>query len=262
VSLPAKSGTKAAMPSTCTQGAFYFATDAEANRKIYTCSSTNTWTQVAYTQGTIAAKPSTCGVGQIYFATDAVAGRNLYLCATANIWSQTGALVGGTPAANQMAFWSDANTIASDDKVTRDASGNLTASGNITAGSVVGGNTLNAGAYTLFGRYFWTNAGASLTCASGAVSFNAANMASSLHVDLNNQATCAITWDNSPATRQVAWVVICNGATTPTTTLTWPANVRGGMAAGGTAGQCAGQAFMYDEVASRWQATGPGSSWN
>jgi hypothetical protein len=34
------------MPSTCTTGALYFATDQPAGQQIYTCSSTNTWTQV------------------------------------------------------------------------------------------------------------------------------------------------------------------------------------------------------------------------
>jgi hypothetical protein len=45
--LPARKGLLSARPSTCTQGAQYFATDATAGQNIYLCSSTDTWTQVA-----------------------------------------------------------------------------------------------------------------------------------------------------------------------------------------------------------------------
>ena len=43
--LPAKRGTTAQLPSTCTQGAEYFATDATPGQNIYLCTATNTWTQ-------------------------------------------------------------------------------------------------------------------------------------------------------------------------------------------------------------------------
>jgi hypothetical protein len=39
------SGTLSGLPSTCTTGAVYFATDQPANQQTYTCSATNTWTQ-------------------------------------------------------------------------------------------------------------------------------------------------------------------------------------------------------------------------
>jgi hypothetical protein len=43
--LPAKRGTIAQLPATCTQGSEYFATDAAAGQNKYLCTSTNTWTQ-------------------------------------------------------------------------------------------------------------------------------------------------------------------------------------------------------------------------
>jgi hypothetical protein len=43
--IPAKRGTTAQLPATCTQGAEYFATDATPGQNKYLCSATNTWTQ-------------------------------------------------------------------------------------------------------------------------------------------------------------------------------------------------------------------------
>jgi hypothetical protein len=43
--LPSKTGLTALLPSTCTQGEEYFATDAAAGQNKYYCASTNTWTQ-------------------------------------------------------------------------------------------------------------------------------------------------------------------------------------------------------------------------
>ena len=43
--IPAKRGTTAQLPATCTQGAEYFATDATPGQNIYLCTATNTWTQ-------------------------------------------------------------------------------------------------------------------------------------------------------------------------------------------------------------------------
>lgn len=43
--LPAKRGTTAQLPTTCTQGAEYFATDATPGQNKYLCTATNTWTQ-------------------------------------------------------------------------------------------------------------------------------------------------------------------------------------------------------------------------
>jgi hypothetical protein len=40
------SGTISALPATCTTGGVYFATDQPALQQLYTCSSTNTWTQM------------------------------------------------------------------------------------------------------------------------------------------------------------------------------------------------------------------------
>jgi hypothetical protein len=43
--LPSKTGLTALLPSTCTQGEEYFATDASAGQNKYYCATTNTWTQ-------------------------------------------------------------------------------------------------------------------------------------------------------------------------------------------------------------------------
>ena len=42
--IPAKRGTMAQLPATCTHGAEYFATDATAGQNKYLCTATNTWT--------------------------------------------------------------------------------------------------------------------------------------------------------------------------------------------------------------------------
>src|SRR5439155_6480770 len=44
-SLPAKSGTVANIPATCTVGELYFATDATAGQNLYECAATNIFTQ-------------------------------------------------------------------------------------------------------------------------------------------------------------------------------------------------------------------------
>ncbi|HUE00983.1 MAG TPA: hypothetical protein VMR62_15535 [Bryobacteraceae bacterium] len=43
--IPARRGTTAQLPATCTQGAEYFATDATPGANMYLCTATNTWTQ-------------------------------------------------------------------------------------------------------------------------------------------------------------------------------------------------------------------------
>ena len=43
--LPAKTGTVAAMPATCTAGEQYWATNATAGKNLYHCTATDTWTQ-------------------------------------------------------------------------------------------------------------------------------------------------------------------------------------------------------------------------
>ena len=45
--LPMKSGSTSAMPSTCTVGEAYFATDATAGSNLYGCTAANTWIQQA-----------------------------------------------------------------------------------------------------------------------------------------------------------------------------------------------------------------------
>lgn len=257
--LPVQTG--AALPAACATGQLFLHSGSEPSRMLYTCSSTNTWTQVAYAQGSSLQRPAACQVGQIYFATDVAAGQNLFLCTAVNTWTQpVQAGIGGSGAANQLAFFTNAATLASDSKVTRDASGNLTASGNIT-GAMVGTPSgtyltqwvVNANYRLVFGAV--DNA----TCSAGAAALSANH--SNHRVSLDNQSGCALTVPVGASTAQFATIILCNGGSTPTTALTW-SGVKGGMAAGGTAGQCAAQSFVYDGVNNVWYATSGGSAWN
>ena len=81
---PMQVGAAGNLPSTCTVGQMYFASDGAPGKKLQSCTATNIWTAVAYEQGTTAGKPGTCSVGQIYFATNATAGQNLYFCTAVN----------------------------------------------------------------------------------------------------------------------------------------------------------------------------------
>ena len=83
---PVQVGLSASIPTTCTAGQLYFASDGVMGRQLQTCTATNTWTPVAYAQGAV--NPVTCSVGQAYFNTGAAAGQNLYLCSTPNTWAQ------------------------------------------------------------------------------------------------------------------------------------------------------------------------------
>lgn len=89
------SGLLSAIPATCTAGSqLYQATDQPITLQLYACTSTNTWTRVAYTQG--ASTPGTCSIGEMFFDTDETAGSNLYLCTASNTWTQvTGGGGGG-----------------------------------------------------------------------------------------------------------------------------------------------------------------------
>ena len=57
--IPAKVGTAAAKPATCTVGEMYFATDAAAGRNWYYCTAANTWNQQAAGSGGGATVPNT-----------------------------------------------------------------------------------------------------------------------------------------------------------------------------------------------------------
>ena len=263
--------TDAALPGTCSTGQLFLKTGSDPNRMLYVCSAANTWSQSAYAQGTSAQMPTSCLVGQMYFATDATpAGQNLYLCTATNIWTQLQASIGlsGSGTANQMAFFNSASEVISDSKVVRDSSGNLTLAGTLTTGpgstnfggsvsissSVAVETAVNAGYRLYFGKVDST------TCTTGAATI--ANAYTHHRVNLNNQATCTFTWASGNTYGQLSNVIFCNGTTSATTTLTWPSNVKGGMAAGGTTGKCAAQSFAYDSTSSTWYATSPGSSWN
>ena len=90
--LPVQVGPTAAMPSSCSAGQLYFASDGVAGRQLQTCTATNSWATIGYGQGV--ANPATCSVGQVYFNTSAAAGQNFYLCGSVNSWT---ALAGTVP---------------------------------------------------------------------------------------------------------------------------------------------------------------------
>ena len=83
---PVQVGILADIPSICTVGQLYFASDGVAGRQLQVCTTTNTWTPSAYAQGAV--NPTTCSVGQAYFNTSAPAGQNFYFCAASNVWTQ------------------------------------------------------------------------------------------------------------------------------------------------------------------------------
>lgn len=83
--IPVQVGTSAGMPSSCSAGQLYFASDGVAGRQLQTCTATNSWVTVGYGQG--AANPATCSVGQVYFNTSAAAGQNFYVCGSTNSWT-------------------------------------------------------------------------------------------------------------------------------------------------------------------------------
>lgn len=247
--------TGSVLPGTCVVGQTFLLTGGDPSRMLYICSAANTWSQSAYTQGTVAQKPSTCVVGQMYFATDAPAGQNLYLCSSTNTWAQlTGGSVNASGAANQVAYFSGASALVSDNKITRDSSGNLTAASfNISGGAAMNAYSVNASYRLFFGAV------ETVSCTAGAVSLSSNY---SVHrLNLNNQSSCAISIATGANTGMWFSVLMCQGSTTATTSLTW-SGAKGGMPAGGGTGQCAAQNFLYDTVNNVWYATSGGSSWN
>jgi hypothetical protein len=142
--LPVQAGTTAALPSTCSSGQLYFATDGVKGRQLRTCSPANTWTPIAYDQGTAA--PATCTIGQIYFNTTATAGQNLYFCTATDTWTQMSGGGGGSGTVTVVSSGSLSNTAlvtgggsnslqTPDAAATMDQSGNISTPGGLTTGS-------------------------------------------------------------------------------------------------------------------------------
>lgn len=201
------------------------------------------------------ALPANCMAGEMFFLTSASAGQNVYVCAAANSWARSGASAGLTGAgiANQVSYFSGPSSLASDDKITRDSNGNLTAVSFQTGYSHLDWYTVDAG-YRL---YFHVVDAA--VCNAGSVTLTP-NM--SIHrVDLNNQPSCSI---NMPAVGdlgELAIIQLCQGAATPTTSISW-SGVKAGLSAAGSAKQCAAQTFLFDTINSAWYATSGGTGWN
>ena len=143
-------------------------------------------------------------------------------------------------------------TTANNSIAQRDSSGNLTAGLFSTGGSTIGQYYVNFN-YRIYGSI------ESVTCSSGAATLGTNY---TIHrVNLNNQATCAITATTSATPGQMGLILLCNGSTTATTTINWT-GLKGGMAAGGSTSQCAGQTIYYDTANDKWYATSSASTWN
>jgi hypothetical protein len=265
--LPAQTG--ATLPATCSTGQLFLETGVDPSRMLYICSAANTWSQVGFAQGTTAQMPATCAAGRMYFATDATAGSNLYFCTSSNTWTQMAGCLScvtgpGSSTSTYVPQWSGttgtvlgaglpAATAATASSIAeRDSSGNLTANTFNTGGASIGGYTTN------FAWRLYAGTIDYVTCTASAATLNPSY--SSHRVNLNNQASCTIT---IAAGTPYQWgtILLCNGSSTATTTLTW-SGLKGGMAAGGTTSQCAGQTIYYDDGNSKWYATSSGASWN
>lgn len=90
---PVKAGPLSAIPGTCTAGDFYFATDGVPSRKLYSCTTTNTWVPIGYRNGT--SDPATCTVSELFVNTTGTP--TLKLCTVANTWSAVGSSGSSTP---------------------------------------------------------------------------------------------------------------------------------------------------------------------
>jgi len=268
--LPAQTGST--LPATCSKGQIFLDTGADPSRMLYACSATNTWTQTGYMQGTTAQMPAACAPGQTYFATDAAAGSNLYFCTGSNTWTQmagcSNCLTGpGSSTSGNVPQWNGTlgNALAAGLAVSTGTAGSSLAQrdggGSLTAASFSANGGAILSQYYVNGYYrFSTSQVDSKTCTSGAVSLS--DSYSTHRVNLNNQASCTITLGTgNSVTGEFGTVLLCNGSTTATTAITW-SGLKGGMAAGGTAGQCAAQTIFYDSTNSAWYASGAGSAWN
>lgn len=102
---PVKSGTLASIPATCAAGDFYFATDGVPSRKLYSCTTTNTWVPIGYRNGT--SDPATCTISELFVNTNSTP--VLKLCTATNTWTT----VGGSSGASTMASMTQASLTAS-----------------------------------------------------------------------------------------------------------------------------------------------------
>ncbi len=75
--LPAKVGTIASIPATCTRGEMYFATDASAGQNWYYCTSTNTWTAQSGGGSSVYSLPATFDGGGAVLLTGATTCTNI-----------------------------------------------------------------------------------------------------------------------------------------------------------------------------------------
>lgn len=135
--------------------------------------------------------------------------------------------------------------------VQRDSSGNINVSN-------VNGAQILASTLTDIGFRIRSSAPTTSTCTSSAATVT---MNSSVnHVSLNNQSTCAVTV-NTGSTSEMAWFVVCNGASTATTSLSW-VGIKGAPTTTGTTSQCTAFTAVWDTVNSNWYVTGAASTWN
>lgn len=144
------SGPLSSLPGTCTTGALYFVTDQPAGQQLYTCSSTNTWTQVVNLGGS----------GALQFTNGALDINTVVVprLGEANTYTGLGTFTGGLTA-NSITD----SSLTNGQCVQAGSSGLLTTTGS-ACGSGSGNASLSATGQS------WTGAG-SLTLTNGALIF-------------------------------------------------------------------------------------------
>jgi hypothetical protein len=104
---------------------------------------------------------------------------------------------------------------------------------------------------TVYGAYFRPGTTDTATCTAGAVTLS---VNYSHHtIALNNQASCTVSWSDVTLSGAMHWVQFCNGATTPTTTLTWNTTV-GGLGPPSGVNTCSAQGLIYNTGDSKFHA--------
>lgn len=264
----------ATLPATCAVGDLFEKTGTGAG--VYRCSATDTWSAgaVPTTPWDYCAPSGTTGTPSAYTCTLATAstleaGLHFIFKPDVNSAGTTPTLnVNGTGVknlygacgsscviyANDLGSGSVAEVVY-DGAAYRVVAGQLNSSGNSVFGtSVAVGAQVTAASLKPYRFLGEVN---SPTCAASAVTISATYTHN--RVNLGDQATCVVTWASGTA-EQFAVVRLCHGASTATTTLTWPANVKGGIAAAGGTSTCMVQTFVYDGTRAEWLATSAGIS--
>jgi len=220
---PVKKGLLSAIPGTCTQGQFYFATDATAGLQVYHCSATNTWSRSAYAQGS--ADPGTCTVGQLFVNTNS--GATLKLCTATNTWTAVG--TGGS--SSGVPVWTSATAYTTNQQVY------TTLTENSTAHTVLwraGTNCTSGGSFnaTEVSNCQWTSIGGA-----------------TLIEDYTTASGSPFTWNKPLGAKNIRVICIGSGAGGGSGARQATTSIRTGGAGGGAGGRSEGE-FDASAIAS------------